>query len=828
MTIEEVIRELKTSSKGLSQEEASRRLILYGRNCLEEERGSVWLVFFRQLHNPLVYVLMFASLISIAIGEWVDFFVINGVIVFNSLIGFWQEIKAEASLRALKKLTESKNVVLRDGVPVPVHSSEIAPGDCVLLQEGEVITADMRLIESFGIMVDEASITGESVPIVKDPSKVLQQNAQLYDRINTLLSGTIVVRGKGRGIAVNTGKQTYFASIVEKAREASPDTPLIRSIKFFAKRYVLLILTFFIFLGLYGYWQERSWLEVAYFLIASFVSVVPEGLPLVVTLVMVIGAVTLSKKKVLVRYLPSVETLGSATVIASDKTGTITTGNLIVKEVFAKDEKALKIVAALCNDAEHGMGDPLDIALSQLVEDYIPVRSAYPRHWSYPFDAKMLLMATVNEFEGEKVLFVKGAFEALKERSEDSSGLAELEKAMHLFSEEGLRVLAFGKGRWVEKDPTQWKVHIVGLIGFLDPPKDGVKEAVLQAKDAGIHVMMITGDHQKTAKTVAKEVAIWNEGDRVLLGSEIQKMDDEQLYESLKDATVLARILPEHKYRVVKILQQKGEVVAVSGDGINDVPALRRADLSIAMGSGTEAAKDASKMVITDSNLKVIVRAVRIGRVIAENIRKAIYYLVSTSLQEISVITLSIFFALPLPFSPVQILWINLVTDGVQDKFFAFAKEEGNVMLKMPRCPEKLFFDASQIWRILCFGLGMGLVVFLVYCHLLKYFSHEIASTVIFTSLCAAQWANGIQAQKEREPFFKQIKRSFSINPWIYLGAGAGILLQLSAIYLFPKWFKAVPMTFSQWKYPLALFLLGFGLVELRKWIEWLIYRRGR
>jgi len=268
-------------------------------------------------------------------------------------------------------------------------------------------------------------------------------------------------------------------------------------------------------------------------------------------------------------------------------------------------------------------------------------------------------------------------------------------------------------------------------------------------------------------------------------------------------------------------LQQNKEVVAVSGDGINDVPALRNADLGIAMGSGTEAAKESSKMVITDSNLRVIVDAVRSGRVIADNIRKVVYYLASTSLQEITVIAFSIFATLPLPFSPVHILWINLVTDGVQDKLFAFAKEEGNVMQRKPLRPDKLFFNASQIARILIFGLGMGLLTFFVYNHLLRHFPYEVATTIIFTSLCAAQWANGIQAQKEKEPFLKQIKNSFNINPWIFMGAGAGLILQLGAIYLVPAWFKTVPMTLSQWKYPLFFFLAGIILVEVRKWVEY-------
>jgi len=828
MSIDEVFSDLNTSFEGLSKQDADQRLVQWGRNCLEEEERSLWTVFFRQFNNPLVYILIIASLISLSIGEWVDFCVINVVIVFNSLLGFWQEVKAESSLKALKKLTESKNTVIRGGKLFQVHSFQLVPGDCVQLQEGELITADMRLIESHGLMVDESAITGESLPIAKDPSKTLPLETQPYDLVNILLSGTVCVRGKGKAIVVKTGENTYFASIVEKAKTASPETPLVQSIRFFAQRFILLILAVFIFLGIYGYFQGRSWIDIAYFLIASFVSVVPEGLPLVVTLVMIVGAVSLSKSKVFVRHLPSVETLGSATVIASDKTGTITTGNLIVKNVFTQDEKMLKTIAALCNDAEHGIGDPLDLSLSCWVEDYSSLRLASPRHWSYPFNPQLMLMATVNDFHGEKILFVKGAFEALKERSDDPKELMVFEEAMHRFSNEGLRVLAFGMGKWKENDPTKWEVKIIGLIGFLDPPKAGVREAVAQAKSAGIHVLMITGDHLKTAQAVAYEVGIWDKKSSGLVGSQIQKMDDEQLYQNIKKATVLARILPEHKFRIVKVLQEKGEIVAVSGDGINDVPALKKADLGIGMGSGTEAAKNASKMLITDSNLNVIVHAIRMGRAIAQNIRKVIYYLTSTSLQSVIIIALSILSGLPLPFTPGQILWVNIVADGVQDKFFAFAKEEFNVMQEKPRAPNATFFDSFQLVRILLFGIVLGFGTFIMYLYLLKRFSYEETSTIIFTSLCTAQWANGIQAQKEKEPFFKNISESFRINPWIYCGAGFGMLLQLCAIYLLPDLFKTVPMTLSQWKYPLITFIMAFALVELRKWIEFGIFRKNR
>lgn len=821
LTAQEVELKLKTSLDGLTTHEAKRRLSLFGRNVLEEEETNRFKIFFRQLNNILIYILLLASLISIFLGEWVDFFVINLVIVINTLIGFWQEVKAQTSLQALRKMTESRSRVLRDGDLVLVSSAELVPGDIVVIHEGELVTADMRVVEVHGLMIDESSITGESLPVAKDGSVSLPLQTLPYDLTNMVLSGTIVVRGKGKAIVVKTGEKTYFGSIVEESKTMSRPTPLMRALGFFAKNYIFLLLILFTILGIYDYLNGRSWVDILYFLIVSLVSAVPEGLPLVVTIAMIFGALALSKNKVLIRYLPCVETLGSATVIASDKTGTITEGKLVVREVFSRDDKLLYLIAALCNDAEEGLGDPLDVALSRWVQDYDAVRFKYPRHWSYPFDAQLMLMATVHEHKGSRKLFIKGAFEALKEKAEDQKEVAHFEEVVHRFSDQGLRVLALGMGDWKGEEPTCWKIRLIGLIGFLDPPKEGVKEAVLKAKEAGIKVVMITGDHPKTAKAVAKEVSIWKEGDGLVTGKEMEAMDDEHLFLKLKSATVLARILPAHKLRVIKVFQQKGEIVAVSGDGVNDIPALKMADLAIAMGSGMEAAKSVSQMVITDNNLCVIVKAIQNGRIIVDNIRKVIYYLLSTSLQEIFIISFAILFVLPLPLSPVQILWINLVTDGVQDKLFAFAKEEGHVMRRKPRESQKLFFDGVQIFRILFFGISVGLICFFLYRTLLQFYSFEKTSTILFCCIAAAQWANGIQAQKESEPFFVTVKRSFKINPLIFLGATTGLALQLVAIYGVPSWFKAVPLDLYMWKYPVFVFFSAFFIVEIRKWFEW-------
>jgi len=818
LSIEQTLDALKSGIGGLSSDEAAERLKSFGKNQLEKEKIGIGTIFFRQFKNILIYVLILASMISIVLGEWVDVCVILIVVLVNSLLGFWQEVRADRSIRALKKLTEGKVRVNRDGQVLSIFSSEIVPGDCIFLKEGEIVTADIRLIEETSLLADESSMTGESVPVSKESAAILPEDAQVYDLKNMVFAGTAIVRGEGKGIAVSTGADTYFGKIAAKAQEASPETPLTKALKHFTRRLVACFCVLFLLLFVVGFFQGRPLAELAYILVAGLVSAIPEGLPLVITLVVVIGAIVLSKKNAYVRLLPSVETLGSATVIASDKTGTITEGKLIVKEWAAEDIEQLRLVGALCNDAHQGAGDPLDLALWKWIENGADLKKRFPRTWSYPFDAKEMLMAVICEIDGREALLIKGAYEALKKISPPDE---KADRQCNQLLEKGYRVLAFGIGGGQKNsDPSSWRVKIAGFVGFLDPPKEGVAEAVAKAKEAHIKVLMLTGDHLMTAQSVAKEVGIWKEGDQSLTGPEIEKMTDHQLAQALKKTTVLARILPDHKYRIVKLLQANKEIVAVTGDGVNDMPALKAADLGVAMGSGAEAAKSVSEMIITDNNFRVIVEAVQRGRVIVDNIRKVLYYLLSTSLQEICLLSLSIFALLPLPLAAVQILWINLVTDGVQVQSFALIKMEGNVMRQRPKKLSEKFINQAQIWRVLVFGAGVGIFTFWQYFLLRGQFPPQLVSSIIFTSVVMAQWANGIQAQKESEPFFKNIRRSFSINPLIFAGVAGGIVLQMGAIYVFPKHLKAAPLDAAHWVYPITAFVFAFFLVEARKWIE--------
>lgn len=821
LTISEIESSLSTTAQGLPDREAEARLRQYGRNVLSEDKASRFIIFLRQFNSILVYILIAAAIISLLVSDIKDFIIILFIISINAVIGFWQELKAEASIDALKKLTESRATVVRGGEPRTIPSAELVPGDCVILSEGDLVTADIRLSASSALTVDESSLTGESLPVIKDHTAIVAKDAQPYELKNSLLSGTSVIRGTGKGYVVRTGRNTYFAGIAELAKERSPDSPFTKAIAFFTKRYIVLLLVIFTLVGATALLQGRRTGEIAYLLVAQMVSAVPEGLPLVVTIIMVVGALALSKKKTLVRHLPAVETMGSATVIASDKTGTITEGKLAVHDVFALDRDALMTAAALCNDAQGSSGDPIDVALAAWVDGYETIRERNPRRWEYPFDTKRRLMATANVVGGVERFYVKGAYEELKKHAENAAALGDLELQIEAMAGRGFRVLAFGTGQWLSKDPAAWKFSIAGIIGFIDPPKESAADAVRVAQKAGIRVLMITGDHPLTAREVARSVHIWHDGDRLLTGPEIEAMNDGELAAALKQTTVLARILPEHKYRVVKTLQDHGETVTVTGDGVNDVPALRAADLGIAMGSGTEAAKSAAKMVIVDNNLSVIVDAIRNARIIVDNIRKVIYYLVSTSVTEIVLISSSIAAGLPLPLLPIQILWVNLVTDGVQDKTFPFIKEEGDVMRRHPVPPSRQFFDLRQIRRIVTFGLVMGSIGTLLFMHLLGIYPYELVVTIMFTSVVCFQWCNGLQAQMEHEPYLLDPKKSLTINPYIFYGIGAGILLQLCAIYALPGIFGTVPLAPEHWGYVIAMSLAAFFLVEAIKWLEY-------
>ena len=822
-TLESLVEQLETSKEGLTNEAVQNNLSIFGLNEIQEKKHHLITLFFAQFASPLVYVLIIAAILSFFLSNVHEGLLILFIILVNSCIGFWQEVKALASINALKKLTQSKTQVKRENKIFAISSNQLVPGDVIILSEGDIVPADIRLSQTNGLVIDESILTGESIPVQKDANLTLPKQTLPYELDNMALSGTTVTKGKAEGYVVFTAENTYLSTIAGKAMEESPETPLTKALEAFIRKHMFVLLVMISLTAVLAFWQGRVLIEIIYLIIAELVSAVPEGLPIVVTLVLTIGAMALSVKKVYIRHLPSVETLGSATVIASDKTGTITYGKLEVKEVFTLHDTFSQTVSALANESIEGKGDPVDTALARWVgKDYKSIREKYPRVNLYPFDTEYRLMASSNMIQKEHKIFVKGAFESLKQFAINKEDFHTLQKEHDKLASNGLRVIALGMGEHTTDDIEKWKIEVVGLVGFLDPPKEGVLEAVKIAQKAGIKVMMITGDNPLTARAVAKSVNIYKEGDLVVSGQELNDMDDVSLAKILPKVTVWARVLPEHKYRIVKALQKEGEIVAVTGDGANDVPALKAADLGIGMGGGTDAAKSTAKMVLADNNLSVIVDAIKQGRTIANNIRKAIYFLVSTSLDEVILITGAILMSLPLPLYPVQILWINLVADSALDKTFPFLKDEEDVMNRAPTKLHEKFLDKAQLLRVIYAALVISLGALFIYILMLDSHGKESAISTLFTAFVIATWINGLQSLKEHEPFLKNIKKSFQINPYIFYGIGIGLILQIFAIYALSDVFHTLPLSKESLVMIGLLALWVFSMIEIRKWIEYL------
>ncbi|GIU00257.1 cation transporter [Sulfurovum sp. TSL6] len=821
-TIESLAQKMEISKEGLSTDDAKKNLSIYGLNEIKEKKHNLFILFLLQFKSPLVYVLVIAVMLSLFLGNIHEGVLILIILLLNALIGFWQELKALSSIKALKKLTESKTKVKRDNKVVEISSSELVPGDVIILSEGDIVPADIRLFDTNGCVIDESILTGESIPVEKDAKLTLPKETLPYEMDNMALSGTTVTKGNAEGFVVFTGQKTYLASISTKAEEESRETPLSKALEVFIKKHMVVVFIMIFIIAMLSFFEGREIVEVTYLVIALLVASVPEGLPIVITLVLTIGAMALSVRKVYIRHLPSVETLGSTTVIASDKTGTITQGNLKVEEVFSLHDTFSQTVSALANESIEGKGDPVDTALALWVGNaYEDIREKYPRVNLYPFDSKHRLMASSNMIEKEHKVFVKGAFESLKQFATNQDDFSILEKEHDRLASNGLRVIALGMGEHTTDDIEKWQIEIVGLVGFIDPPKEGVLEAVHIAQKAGVKVMMITGDNALTAAAIAKSVNIYKEGDLVVTGKELNDMDNETLERILPKVTVWARVLPEHKYRIVKALQKQGEIVAVTGDGVNDVPALRAADLGIAMGEGTDAAKSTANMVLADNNLSVIVEAIKQGRSIANNIRKTIYFLLSTSLDEVILITGAILMALPLPLYPIQILWINLVANSALDKTFPFLKDEEDVMNRAPSKLHEQFLDKVQLLRVLYVVFVISLGALFLYIWMLEHYTKEYAVSTIFTAFIMATWMNGLQSLKEHEPFLKNIKKSLQINPYIFYGISIGIILQLCAIYLLSEVFHTLPLNSDSLMIIGIMALWVFTMIEIRKWGEY-------
>jgi len=873
---EQIFEKLHTSLHGLTPSDVQDKIKQYGFNILPEKKPtSLIRLFFNQFNSPLILILLLASVITYIIGGTTDAYIILAVLIFNAIVGTIQEGKAQNTLNALKKFVETKATVLRDGTEFIIP---IVPGDIINLEEGEKVSADARVILSQNLKADEASLTGESEPVYKI-AEILKQESSVADQRNMLFKGTHIVYGNGRAVVVGTGSSTVIGKIAKEISSIDTEIPLKTNIRYLSRAIIITVGIICVVLFSIGIATGESIRTMFTVIVSLSVSIIPEGLPIVITLVLATGVWRMSKRNALVKKLQAVEALGQAQIIAVDKTGTITKNELVVRQVWTTDKlfdvggvgyepvgnvmlennvidavnhpELLRVgkVVALCVSArllfsDTGKrwsiaGDPTEAAMvvfSRKIgfnkEDLL-VES--PIVQEMPFDYKLKYRAVINSVENKNFLTVIGAPEIIIGLSKNIIGVEDtrfiseedrkkLEEVLINMSLLGQRVVAIGiqeNAKNITDSQSISNLTFVGFLGMKDVLRPEVKDAMDRAQEAGIRVVMITGDHKITAMAIAREADIYHDGDEILTGSEIDAMNYYELSDKLSRTTVFARVTPEHKLEIIKAFKKRGEIIAMTGDGVNDAPSLVAADIGVAMGNiGTEVAKEAADIVLLDDNFGSIVSAVEEGRSIYKTIKKVILYLFSTSIGEVLTITGALIFGMPLPILAAQIIWLNFVTDGFLDMSLAMEPKEKGLLLGKFERPKKYLIDKLMLQRMIFMAVPMMIGTLFLF---QKYIdiNMEKAWTISLTTLAVFQWFNAWNCRSDS-------KSIFQLNPFsnkFLLGATfIVILLQLSAVYtpFLQKILHTVPLELFDWFIIVPVALSIVFIEETRK----LFYRR--
>ncbi len=859
LPVDEVLKAFRTSLQGLSTEEAQRRLKEYGPNeVVREKKKSPLALFLSQFTNFLVVVLIIAGLISAYLGDYVESIAIFAIVLMAGVLGFVQEYRAEKALEALKALSAPTARVIRDGKEDVVQAREIVPGDIVVLYAGDRVPADGRLIEAINLRVDEAILTGESVPVEKSANPILQENPSISERYNMVFSGTVVVNGRGLMVATATGMNTEFGKIAHMLGEVEEKkTPLQVNLDRTSKLIGTFALILCAIISGVGIARGYDVLEMFVWGVALAVAIIPEALPAVVTISLALGVRRMVKRQALIRKLHAVETLGCVTYICSDKTGTLTKNEMTVQKLwvnrkvievsgvgytpegefkldgrpFPKDEEHLQMLlkaAILCNDSElfyseedkkwKIKGDPTEGALVVVAKkaglDKKELERLYPRVDEVPFDSERKMMTTVHSLDDKRLLICsKGAPEVILNKCShifyegkiheltQGERLEVLEAAQSM-AKSALRVIGaayriLSKSSY-SASSVEKELIFLGLLGMIDPPRDEAKPAIQTCMTAGIKPVMITGDHKITAEAIARELGILTNGE-VVSGAELEVMSDEELERRVERIEVYARVNPESKLRIVKALQKRGHVVAMTGDGVNDAPALKQADIGIAMGvTGTEVAKEASDMVLLDDNFATIVAAVEEGRTIYANIRKYLVYLLTGNSGTVVGLTSALVAGLPVPLSAVQVLFINLLMDGAPAVALSVEPPEPDVMKKPPRNPKESVFNRYALTFIPLMGIWIGLCALFLFIYQLKTADLTKAMTVFFAGIICMRLANSLNCRSEDASLFKL---GLFTNRWLILALISSLTFMLLAIYVpfLSKVFNTVPLGFTDW-----------------------------
>jgi len=856
--IEDVFENLSSSPQGLSSEEAHRRLQQYGLNELKEKKKkSPFMMFLDQFRDFMILVLIAAAIISGIIGELSDTIAIIVIVILNAVIGFVQEYRAEKAMAALKKMASPNATVVRNGMPETITALQIVPGDAVILEAGMVVPADMRLFEAARIKMEEAALTGESASVEKHTASLHDEHLSLGDRKNMAYKGTIVSYGRGMGIVVATGMDTELGKIATMIQEEEETkTPLQKRLSAFGQKLAIAVLLICAIVFGIGMLRGAPPLLMLLTAISLAVAAIPEALPAVVTISLALGARKMVEQNALIRKLPAVETLGSVTYICSDKTGTLTLNKMTVEEISIDGEalpaknfdvlKAGELFTALAvsNDAQadasgNVLGDPTETALYDVAMgkgyDKRKLEKEFIRVAEIPFDSERKRMTTIHkQLDGTYISFTKGAIDSLLDRSTavfTSSGLKpvnaeEMHKINGKMSSRGLRVLGIAMRQWsdlpadVSPEAVEKDLTLLGLVGMMDPPREEVKEAVQLCKAAGIIPVMITGDHPLTAKAIAERLGITSHDLKAIItGRELEKFSLEELEERIEHIRVYARVAPEQKLKIVKALQDRGHFIAMTGDGVNDAPALKRADIGVAMGiTGTDVSKEASHMILLDDNFATIVKAVQEGRRIYDNIRKFIKYLLTTNSGEL----LTLFFAplvgLPMPLLPIHILWINLLTDSLPALALSAEPAEKNIMQRPPRHPKESIFAHGLGLHATWVGFLMAAIVIFVQAWAIRT-EHVHWQTMVFTVLSLTQLGHVLAIRSETESLFKM---GIFTNKYLIGAVVLTFVLQLATVYVpaLNPIFKTQPLTLSELALTLALSSVIFCAVEVEKLIK--------
>lgn len=845
---QQLLQSTQSREIGLSQNEVNERQLQFGLNQLKtKNKKPIWLLFLSQFKDFMILILMVAAILSGIMGDSTDTLIILVIVFLNALIGFFQEYRAGKALDALKKLAGTSALVIRSGHQQIIDSIELVPGDLVELESGNQVPADIRLIEVHSLLVDESSLTGESIPVEKHNQLIEEEEIPLGDQSNMVFKGTLVTNGRAKGIVVATGMETELGKIAGLLEEEEPETPLQRKMDEFGKKLTYLVLIICVILFVSGWLRGEEPFQLLLLSISLAVAAIPEALPALITIALSRGAARLAKKNALIRKLPAVETLGSVSFICSDKTGTLTLNQMQVtcyeywpdyKENSLSEKSDLGLAMCLNQDSRFDQEGKLIAEATEMAlvkkgmelctKPLEQVIGKFPRIAELPFDSDRKRMSTLHQHPEGILVITKGASESIATILKSEEERDYLLKTSAFWAKKGLRVLAYS---YVWQDDAavenaEQEQHLIGLVGLIDPARPEVAQSIKDCKTAGIIPVMITGDHPDTAASIAREIGILGEGHRVLSGQELQAMGEDKLEKNIEDIRVYARVSPEQKLKIIKAIRNRGHYVAMTGDGVNDAPSLKASNIGVAMGiNGTDVSKEAAHLILLDDHFATIIKAVKEGRRIFDNIRKFVKYMMTCNGAEIWTIFLAPFLGMPMPLLPIHILWINLVTDGLPALALASEKAEDDILHRPPRPQNESLFSHGVGFHIVWVGLLMaGLTLGTQYWSLNKGLEHW--QTMVFTVLSMAQIGHVLAIRSERTFLFKQ---GFSGNLPLLGAVLITVGLQLSVIYLpfMNTIFKTQPLSVEELAISFGAAAVLFHAVEFEKFIRRIRERRA-